>query len=249
MKIKFVLLTLLLLNTLTAGTIKVAVAANVSYAIDDLKKAFKLLHPDTKVQVILGSSGKLTAQIKHGAPYHLFLSADMKFPEVLYHDNVAITKPQVYAEGSLAFLSTKEQDFSKAMALCKEPHIDKIAMGNPKTAPYGKATYEAMKNSGIYKDITKKLVFAESISQTLSYTVTACDLGFIAKSALFSPKMRHFKKGIHWMDVNSSLYTAIEQGVVILKEGKDNPEASVFYDFILSSKAQEIFKKFGYNTP
>ncbi|TNF45403.1 MAG: extracellular solute-binding protein, partial [Epsilonproteobacteria bacterium] len=82
---------------LNAGEIKIAVAANVSYAIEPLKKAFNEHHPDTKIEVILGSSGKLTAQIKNGAPYALFLSANMKYPEALYNEGVAVTEPIIYA--------------------------------------------------------------------------------------------------------------------------------------------------------
>lgn len=244
------LLTLLILSTYSmAGTIQIAVAANVSYAIDKLKKEFNILYPDTKVQVTLGSSGKLTAQIKNGAPYQLFMSANMKYPNALYSDKIAITNPLIYAQGSLAYLSNKKQDFSTGMELLKNNKIAKIAIANPKTAPYGKAAVEAMKNAGVYESIKSKYVFAESISQTVSYTVTATDIGFIAKSSLYSPKMSHFKEGTHWADVDSKLYTPINQGIVILKEGEKNAEVKAFYDFILSKKAQKIFRDFGYLLP
>ena len=232
-----------------AGTINVAVAANVSYAIDTLKKEFKLLHPDSNVQVILGSSGKLTAQIKNGAPYQIFMSADMKYPETLYNDKIAVTKPHVYAQGSLAYLSVKKRNFCAEMDLLKEKDIQKIAIANPKTAPYGKAAMEAIKNSDVYESVKEKFVYAESASQTVAYTVTAADIGFIAKSSLYSPHMSHFKEAINWSDVESALYTPINQGIVILKEGENNPEVKAFYDFILSKKAQKIFKEFGYLIP
>ncbi|MDD3506636.1 MAG: molybdate ABC transporter substrate-binding protein, partial [Sulfurimonas sp.] len=204
--------------------------------------------PDTDVKVTLGSSGKLTAQIKHGAPYELFMSADMKFPEALYNDGIAITKPVIYAQGSLAYLSNTQKDFSKGIELLKDKTIEKIAIANPKTAPYGKAAVEAIKNSGVYEDIKSKLIYAESISQTVSYAVTAADIGFIAKSSLFSPKMLHFKKDVNWADVDSKLYTPINQGIVILKGG-ENKEVKAFYDFMISSRAKEILKGFGYLMP
>ncbi len=248
MKIK--LLVILLFSTYCmAGSIQIAVAANVSYAMDDLKKAFHQVHPETQVNVVLGSSGKLTAQIKHGAPYQLFMSANMNYPEALYKDKIALTEPLVYARGTLAYLSPKTQDFSKGMKLTKEVTIKKIAVANPKTAPYGKATVEAMKNASVYDDIKHKFVFAESISQTVSYTVTATDLGFIAKSSLYSPKMKQYKEGIHWKEVDPKLYTSIKQGMVILKKGEFNAEVRAFYDFMLSQKAQEILTEFGYLLP
>ena len=249
MKLKLLIVALLLSTYSIAGSIKIAVAANVSYAIDDLKKEFNKLYPDTKVKVTLGSSGKLTAQIKNGAPYQLFMSANMKYPKALYEDNIAITKPLIYAQGSLAYISNKKQDFSKGIELLKDEKISKIAIANPKTAPYGKAAVEAMKNAGVYNDIKKKFVYGESISQTVSYAVTATDIGLIAKSSLYSSKMARFKKGINWSEVDPKLYTPIDQGMVILKEGEKNSEVEAFYNFILSEKAKKIFKDFGYIVP
>jgi molybdate transport system substrate-binding protein len=246
---KILLLLCLSLMSLNAGEIKVAVAANVSYAIDDLKKAFNALYPDTKVQVTLGSSGKLTAQIKNGAPYQLFMAANMKYPEALYKDGIAVTRPLVYAQGSLAYLSSKQQDFTKGIVLTKDATISKIAVANPKTAPYGKAAVEAMKNGGVLGEVEKKFVYAESISQTVSYAVTAADIGFIAKSSLYSPKMAHFKEGVNWSDVDPALYTPINQGIVVLKNGEKSSEVAAFYTFMLSAKAKEILQGYGYLVP
>lgn len=246
---KLFLILLLISTSSMAGTVKVAVAANVSYAMNALKKEFNKLNPDTKIQVTLGSSGKLTAQIKNGAPYEIFMSANMKYPEALFSDNLAITKPLVYTQGSLAYLSNKKQDFSRGMELLKSEKIVKIALANPKTAPYGKAAQEAMKNAGVYESVKKKYVFAESISQTVTYTITATDIGFIAKSSLYSPQMARFKEGVNWADVQSGLYTPINQGIVVLKAGGENTEVKAFYDFILSEKAQKIFIDFGYLIP
>lgn len=244
--LKILLINMLLIGSLYAGSISIAVAANVSYAIDDLKKEFNKSYPNTNVKITLGGSGKLTAQIKNGAPYQLFMSANMKYPQALYDDGVAITKPTIYAQGSLAILSSKKRDFAEGIELVKSSKIDKIAVANPKTAPYGKATFQAIKNAGLLDSAKKKFVYAESISQTVSYTVIATDIGFIAKSSLYSPKMSHFKKGVHWIDVDSKLYTPINQGIVILKNGESNREVKAFYEFILSQKAKKIMQEFGY---
>ena len=246
---KLLIVSLLIGTSLFAGTINIAVAANISYAMDNLKKEFKKLYPETKVRVTLGSSGKLTAQIKHGAPYQLFMSANMKYPKSLYTDKIAITKPIVYAQGGLAYISNKKRDFTKGINLVKNPNIKKIAVANPRTAPYGIATKEALEKAGVYDSIKKKLVYGESISQTLSFAVTAADIGFIAKSSLHSPRMSHYKKGIHWAEVDSKLYTPISQGIVILKNGEKNSEVRGFYNFMLSDKAKKILNKFGYLVP
>ncbi|MGB5868202.1 MAG: molybdate ABC transporter substrate-binding protein [Arcobacteraceae bacterium] len=236
-------------SVVLAGTINVAVAANVSYAIDDLKKEFHTISPDTTVNITLGSSGKLTAQIKNGAPYQIFMAANMKYPKALYEDKIAITKPIVYAQGSLAYLSSKQQDFSKGIKLVENASISKIAIANPKTAPYGKAAVEAMKNGGVYDNVVSKYVYAESISQTVTYAITATDIGFIAKSSLYSPKMAQYKEGINWADVDPKLYTPIKQGIVLLKNGESNSEAKAFYKYILSTKAKKILSSYGYLVP
>ncbi len=235
--------------SLQAGSINIAVAANVSYAIDDIKKEFNKLYPDIDVKVTLGSSGKLTVQIKNGAPYQLFMAANMKYPEALYSDGIAVTRPLVYAQGSLAYLSSSKKDFTKGIKLVTDSSVSKIAVAKPKTAPYGKAAVEAMKNSGVLDVAQKKFVYAESISQTVSYAVTATDIGFIAKSSLYSPKMAHYKKGINWADVDPKLYTPINQGIVILKNGESNSDVAAFYSFMLSAKVKNILNDFGYLVP
>ena len=237
---------LLLSLTLSAKNINIAVAANVSYAIDELKKEFVKNHKDIVVRVTLGSSGKLTAQIKNGAPYGLFMSANMSYPKALYGDKIAITKPVVYAQGALAYLSVKDVNFTKGVDLLRDKSIKRIAVANPKTAPYGIATREALKNAHIYNDIKSKFVYGESISQTVTYAVNAADIGIIAKSSLYSSKMRRFKENINWFSVDESLFKPISQGIVLLKYSKNRAEYRAFYDFILSEKAKSIFKKYGY---
>ena len=247
--IKKIVLLLCLSFFANAGEITIAVAANVSYAIDELKDEFNKTYPDTKVIVTLGSSGKLTAQIKNGAPYELFLAANMGYPEALYKEGVAVTKPIIYAQGALAFLSKNELNYTQGIQLLSDPSIKKIAIANPETAPYGKAALEAMEKSGIYENIKEKLVFAESISQTVTYALTAADIGIIAKSSLYSSNMTEYKEGVNWSEVDTGLYTPIDQGIVVLKNGEANSEARAFYDFMLSQKAKEILLKYGYMVP
>ena len=226
-----------------------AVAANVSYAIDALKKEFAKEHPDVNVRITLGGSGKLTAQIKHGAPYDIFMSANMNYPNALFSEGLTVMKPVIYAKGGIACLSMKPRDFSRGIAAVLDEKINKIAVANPKTAPYGKATMQALKNAQILQTLQKKFVYGESIAQTLSFTMLAADVGFIASSSLYSPKLAHYKKGVHWVEVNPKLYTPIEQGIVLLKHAAKSSDALAFYEFILSEKAEKIFKDFGYTLP
>ena len=137
-------------------------------------------------------------------------------------------------------------DFSKSIALVANKSIEKIAIANPKTAPYGTASIEALKNANILDKVESKFVYAESISQAVTYAITAADVGFIAKSSLYDEKMSQYKENINWISVDPKLYTPIDQGIVILNRAKDNKEAKAFYDFILSDNAKKIFIDFGY---
>ncbi len=243
-----VLVFLLFITSLNASTITIAVAANVSFAIESLKVAFTKKYPNIHVRVILGSSGKLTAQISNGAPYGLFMSANMAYPTALYKQGIATTKPLVYAKGALALFSVRERDFSEGLALLQDTNIQRIAIANPKTAPYGKAAKEALQNAKLYQKILPKFVYGESISQTFSYTMRATDIGIIAQSLLYSPKMHHFKKNKNWISVDKKLYIPIKQGIVLLTNVKNRQEYRKFYTFILSKEAKIILNSYGYIT-
>ena len=243
---KIILSIIFLASYLNATGINIAVAANVNYAIKDLINEFHKRYPDIEVKTTLGSSGKLTAQIKNGAPYDILMSANMKYPLALYKNGLTLAKPIVYAQGSLAIFSTKQRNFSQGIDIVTDKKIKRIAIANPKTAPYGKASIQALKNAKLYKKVKNKFIYAESISQTVAYAVTATDLGFIAKSSLFSAKMKKYKENINYIEVNPKLYTAINQGIVILKRADNNAQAKAFYNFILSKKAKNIFSAYGY---
>jgi molybdate transport system substrate-binding protein len=252
---KIILGLMVLCSSIFAGEITVAAAANVSYAMDELVKEFNKTNPNTKVLVTLGSSGKLVAQIENSAPYDIFMSADMKFPQALFDKKLTKTPPVIYAQGVLAMFSSKELDYSKGINLLKDSTISKIAIANPKTAPYGAAAMEAIKNAKI-EGIDSKFVYAETISQAVTYATTATDIGFVAKSSLYEGNMTQYKENKNWITVDPKLYTPIEQGIVILdntnslvgiiKDGQRKDEVKAFYDFILSASAKKIFTDFGY---
>ena len=234
---KKVLLLILIIKSLLAGEIFLAASANVSYALNDLIKEFKKQYPNIIVKTTLASSGKLTAQIMHSAPYDLFLSANMKYPEILYKKGFAITKPKVYAKGAIVLFSVK---YKPSLDLLLK--VSQIAIANPKFAPYGIAAVEVFKNIGIYDKIKDKLIYSETVSGVIPYVLHSADIGVVAKSSLYSRKIKQIGK-FFYKDIDKRLYTPIKQGVVLLK---DNEDARKFYDFLFSKKAKEIFKKYGY---
>lgn len=244
--VRIVIFLAFLFAAVHAGTITIAVAANVSYAMPELTQAFETTHPDTSVRVVLGSSGKLTAQIQNGAPYGLFMAANMSYPEALHRAGVALATPAVYAQGTLAYLSIRPLQTRRGIAMLEGTAFDTIAIANPKTAPYGIAAVEALKNAHLYGKVKRRLVYAESISQAVAYALGAADIGFVAASSLYSPKMVAWKKGVHWDLVDPALYTPIRQGIVLLKYGAKDPGYRAFYDFMLGTTAKTILARYGY---
>ena len=242
---KIVSIFLLFTVCLIAKEITVATAANVQYAMEEIKKAFKKSTGIT-VRTVVASSGKLAAQIKSGAPFDLFLSANMKYPKYLRKYGFAINDPKIYAYGSLVLWTLKPIELDKGIKSLLNPKIERIAIPNPKNAPYGTQAVIAMKKAGIYKKIKSKLIYAESVSQTNQYIASkVVDAGLTAKSVVLSPKMSG--KG-EFVSITPTLYSPIEQGVVILKHGQQKkPKATkAFYEFLFSPQGKEIFKKFGY---
>lgn len=229
-----------------AQDLTVAVAANVRYAFEDLKAAFEKETAMT-LKPIFSSSGKLTAQIKHGAPFDVFVSADMKFPQELYRSGLAMAPPKVYANGSLVLWTLGDFDLKKGLSVLAEKNIDKVAIANPKLAPYGQAAVAALKFYQVYEQVEPKLVYGESISQVNQYVESrAVDIGLTAKSVVLSPQMKG--KG-QWEAVSLEAYEPIAQGAVILKHGRENKASGRFYDFLFSEKARMIFEQYGYGLP
>jgi molybdate transport system substrate-binding protein len=251
-KLSGFLATILLLLPLTtpaaAGSLTIAVAANVQFAFQDLQAAFTR-ETGIDVQTVIGSSGKITAQVRSGAPFDVFLSADMDYPRTLYKEGLASTAPIVYAYGTLVLWTMSDLDLAPGLKVLTDPTVNKVAMANPKLAPYGRAALQALIHYRIADAVQAKAVFGENVSQVNQYiysqNVTA---GFTAKSVVLSPTMRG--KG-HWIEVPSNTYRPIAQGVVILKHGVDNAEADCkrFTRFLASAAARAILADYGYGLP
>lgn len=246
--LKIVLASLALASAVAAQTITVATAANMKYAANDIAKAFTQ-ESGIGVKIITGASGKLTQQIMSGAPFDAFLSADVEYPAKLAQNGFTTTPAQVYAYGSLVLWSNTGIDLSKGVAAVTDAKVQKIAVANPKTAPYG---IEAMNTMRYYKvdgAAMSKLITAESISQVGNYVSTkAVDLGFIAKSIVLSPEMKNVGQ---WIEIDPKSYNTIDQAMVGLKNASPENQiaAKKFLRFMSSAKAQAILKESGYALP
>lgn len=231
-----------------ANKVTVAVAANVQYAMEALKERFEK-ETGIKVEVILGSSGKLTQQVQEGAPFDVFVSADTKYPLILYQNRLAYEAPKVYANGVLVLWTARNDiKLTGDLSFLLQNKIKKIAIANPKTAPYGIAAEEVLKRYNLYEKINNKLVFGESITQTNQFILTrSADVGFTAKSVVLAKATK--EKGV-WMELDKKTYTPITQSAIILKHGAETNKASSekFYNYLYSNSAKAIFRQFGYIT-
>jgi molybdate transport system substrate-binding protein len=234
---------------IVAGEIRVATAANMGYALPKIIEAFRVHYPDVKIEMVVGGSGKLRTQIEHGAPYDLFLSANTAYPEALYAKGLGLEAPVVYAQGELVLFSREGWDLSHGLGLLVQSRVKKIAMANPGTAPYGKAAKEALEHAGIYEKVASKIVYGESISQTVIYTMRMVDIGIIAKSALYAKKLAPYLKKGSFHAVSPDLYQPIAQGMILLKKAENNPDARHFYAFVQGKEAGAILRAYGYRLP
>jgi molybdate transport system substrate-binding protein len=250
MKKLFLYLLLVLTMSTQAQPLRIAVAANAQFVMKVLQADFKK-KTGIETELIMGSSGKLTAQIKNGAPYDLFLSADMDFPNVLYKAGFGIHKPAVYALGNLIVCHTADLDIKDWRSLITGTKINKIAIANPTLAPYGKAAEQAMRHYGLWDKIKGKMVWGESISQVNTYISTGVvGLGFTTEAFVYeSPDAVKLK--LKWLKVDPKVYDEIQQGMLILKHAKKGnyDKALKFFNYLRSPVARQLFIKNGYRIP
>lgn len=246
--LKLLLASLAFASAMAAQTITVAAAANLKYALDDIAREFTK-ESGIDVKIITGASGKLTQQIMSGAPYDAFLSADVEYPAKLAQGGFTTTPSQVYAYGSLVLWSNTGADLSRGVAVVADPSVKKIAVANPKTAPYGIEAMNAMRYYKVEGAAVSKIITAESISQVGAYVTTkAVDVGFMAKSIVLSPEMKNVGQ---WIEIDPKAYNTIDQAMVGLKNGSPENQiaAKKFLKFMTSAKAKAILMANGYNCP
>lgn len=246
--INFVLL-FSLSGSLPAAEIRVAVASNFKYTLQKLAADFKV-KTDHDLIVSSASSGKLFAQIVHGAPYDVFLSADEKRADLLIAEKIASAdSAYVYALGKLVLISNIESGHD-----CKEVlishHLRRLAIANPKIAPYGLAAKQVLDKLGFWQQLQSRLVMGENISQTFQFVYTKnADAGFVARSILNMPMINtdgEIEHACLW-NVPVELYSPIKQKMVVLNKVKNKRATQAFVQYLKSDSAREIILTTGYD--
>jgi molybdate transport system substrate-binding protein len=253
MKRSFILVIGLVLSLALAraqGKVSIAAAANISSVAPSLGAAFTGKYPGYQAEFNFGASGGLVTQLLNGAPFQVFLSADTAFPQKLVDAGETAGPVKVYAVGKLIFLTTKKLDLSKGLAILADPSVAQFANSNPETAPYGRAAQDALVKAGLFDKVKSKLVTAQNVTQTLQFTLTGTDAGFVNKSALFSKEVKPYdKEGTYWFEVDPLLYSPITQGFIVMKAAASVPAVQAFVQFLSSPEARAVFASFGYGTP
>jgi molybdate transport system substrate-binding protein len=228
--------------------VRVAAAADLQFAFDDVVKAFRADHPDIAVQVNYGASGNFYSQLSNHAPFDLFLSADIDYPRKLIEQGLAEKDSEfLYAVGHLVVWVPKSSPLDVEKTGIKtllDPSVKKVAIANPRHAPYGRAAEAALKSLGVYEQVKDKLVLGENVAQTAQFVQSgAVDVGLIALSLAVAPAVQN--QGRYW-EVPLDVYPRLEQGGVILSWVQNKQAAESLRAFLLSPKGKAILKRFGF---
>ena len=230
-----------------AEKLTIAAAADLKFAMDEIVTTFKATQPGHPIDVVYGSSGKFQTQIQQGAPYDIYFSADIAFPIALAKAGFAGGEVTPYAIGRLVLWSTSLDAAHMTLGSLTDPKLTRIAIANPKHAPYGKRAEEALRAVGLWDKLESRLVYGENIAQTAQYVQSGnAQVGLIALSLAVSPELA--SQGSYGL-IPDALHSPLTQGFVITKRAKDNPVAKQFADFMASKAARSVLVRYGFTLP
>jgi molybdate transport system substrate-binding protein len=226
-----------------AEEVQVAVAANFVPTFKEIAAEFEKGSKHT-VQISAGSSGKFYAQIKNGAPFEVFLSADDERPKLLEEEGLGVKGSRfTYAVGRLVLWS-QDPALVTGEGTLKTATFKHVAIANPKTAPYGAAAMQAMMKLGVWESLQPRIVMGENLGQTSGFLESGnAELGFLALSQVLDDKLKG--KGSRW-DVPENLHEPIRQDAVLLTKGQNNPAAKALMEFLHSPQARAVIERYGY---
>lgn len=232
------------LGSANAGEVTVAVAANFAAPMQAIAA---ILEKTTghRANIATGSTGKFYTQIKNGAPFDLFLAADNETPEKVEKEGLAVPGSRfTYAKGKLVLWSANPALVDAQGQVLKTGEFRKIAIAQPKVAPYGAAAMQAITQLGLAGRLGPRLVLGESIGQTFSFISTGnAELGFVALSQVLEGGK--LKNGSMWA-VPATLYQPIVQDAIVLTRGKDNPAAAALVALMKSDRIKDLIRSYGY---
>jgi molybdate transport system substrate-binding protein len=230
---------------LAAAELPVAVAANFSAPMQAIARDFER-ETGHRLALSLGSTGQLYAQIRHGAPFAVLLAADDETPKKLEQQGLAVAGSRfTYAVGRLVLWSPQTNGVDARGEVLRQGGFDRLAIANPKLAPYGKAAMEVLGHLGLREAVAPKLVEGASITQAFQFVASAnAQLGFVALSQVYADG--RLQAGSAWV-VPESLHTPIRQEAVLLNPGRDHPAAVALLNHLRGERAKAVIRSFGYS--
>ena len=231
--------------------VQVAAAADLKFALDEIVESFHRQHPDIRAQVTYGSSGNFFAQLSNRAPFDIYFSADVDYPRKLIEQGLALRETEfLYAVGRIVVWAPRRSsgDLERlGIQALADPSVRKVAIANPKHAPYGRAAEAAMKRLGVYERVKERLVLGENVAQTAQFIQTgAADIGIIALALALAPALR--EEGRYW-EIPLDAYPRMDQGGVILSWAKDMAAAQALRAFMLGPEGKDILRRYGFYLP
>jgi molybdate transport system substrate-binding protein len=232
-------------------TVSVAAAADLKFALDDLVGSFEAAHPEIGVEVTYGSSGNFFAQLSNRAPFDLFLSADVEYPRRLVEDGLADPRSEfLYAVGQIVLWVPRSSPIDvealREKALL-DPAVRKIAIANPRHAPYGRAAEAALDSLGVLAAVRDRLVLGENVAHTAQFVESgAAEIGVIALSLALAPPLQ--EEGRYWV-LPLETYPRMEQGGVLLNWAKDRQAAMALRAFVVSAEGRSTLRRYGFIIP
>jgi len=227
-----------------AAEVSVAVAANFSAPMKVIAQAFEH-ETGHKAVLSFGATGQLYAQIKNGAPFSILLAADELTPAKIEKESLGVAGSRAtYAVGQLVLWSKKPGRIDDQGEILKNGNFTKIAIANPKLAPYGSAAIEVLNHLGIMSQVKPKIVEGANIAQTFQFVFSEnAELGFVALSQVY--EKGKLKQGSGWL-VPASMYSPIKQDAILLNPGRDNAAALALMNYLQSDAAKRVILNFGY---
>lgn len=238
---------MLLSAPVRADSARVAAASDLKFVFDELQPLFQKAHPEHKLEMIMGSSGKFQQQIENGAPFDIFFSADVGMPQALINSGKAIAPATTYAFGRIVLWSAKVDASQLTLASLTNPQFRKVAIAAPEHAPYGARAREALAHAGVWNQIQHKLVFGENITHTAQLIdMQAAEIGVVALSLAVNDKLK--SKGGYYL-IPTSFHAPLEQAYVITRYGANNQAALAFAAFMKSDAVRKIMRHYGFLLP
>jgi len=234
-----------------APPLRVAAAADLRYAMDELVAAWSATHPGQPVEAVYGSSGSFFAQIGQGAPFDLFFSADIEYPRRLVEAGLADGSTlRPYAVGQIVVWVRADSPLAveaRGLEVVLDPSVERVAIANPEHAPYGRAAIAALDHVGYTDRVRPKLVLGENVSQAAQFVESGnADVGIIALSLARAPILAGRGR---FAIVPIDSYPRLEQGAVVLRAARDGAAARAFLDFVLGPDGRAVLDRYGFLLP